>query len=269
VPRITTAILILSVGAYLARWVSRVIVGAFARASHLDPTTRPIIGEVARYTVLVLSLVAALTQIGIQTASLFAVLGAAGLAIGLALQGTLANIASGIMLLWLRPFRDGDYIEVASGAAISGTVEEIGLFSCLLRTHDGIRIFAPNSAIWNSALRNYSQNAGRLVSYKIRVPDEADSNKTKQALLDFAKANIDVLDDPAPAVFADDLNKEGLLLTLRAWVRHDAITDFQHSALDEIRARLTALGNQFRPREISRVVPGECDPSRVPLSASR
>src|SRR5690606_27681857 len=105
------------------------------RSGRVDSTLRPVLGTVARYAILIIVGVAALGQLGVQTASILAALGAAGLAIGLALQGTLSNIAAGLMLIWLRPFSVGDYIE---GGNVKGTVEEIGLFQTRLRTWDGL-----------------------------------------------------------------------------------------------------------------------------------
>src|SRR5713101_1574527 len=130
-PHLIAAVIILVLGAVLARWVSRAVDDLSQRMTQIDPTLR-------------------------------AVVGAAGLAIGLALQGTLSNIAAGLMLLWLRPFRIGDFIEVDGG--VGGTVREIGLFATQLETFDGVFLFAPNAVIWNKALKNHTRNAGRLVS---------------------------------------------------------------------------------------------------------
>ena len=117
-PRLIAAVLILVIGTIVARWVSRAVYDISRRTTHIDPTLRPVLASMIRYAVLILVLIVALSQVGIQTASLLAVVGAAGLAIGLALQGTLSNFAAGLMLLWLRPFRIGDFIEVG---AIAGT----------------------------------------------------------------------------------------------------------------------------------------------------
>src|SRR5919107_345073 len=108
----------------------------------------------ARYAVLILVLVAVLGQLGVQAASLLAVLGAAGLAIGLALQGTLSNIAAGVMLLWLRPFKINDYIEVNNVPGLAGIIRQMGLFSCQLEAYDGLFLFVPNASLWNVPLRN-------------------------------------------------------------------------------------------------------------------
>ena len=182
-PRLILALVILVAGIVLAAWAARAVSGALARTGRVDETARPALAAAARYGVLIVTAVAALSQIGVQTASLLAALGAAGLAIGLALQGTLANIAAGIMLLWLRPFRVGDYIETVGGTPFAGTVKEIGLFASRLETYDGLFVFAPNSAIWTSPLRNHSRNAGRLVSFNVGFAPGADIARARAILL--------------------------------------------------------------------------------------
>src|SRR5687768_15168420 len=152
-PRLAAALVIVAVGFFAAGWAVRLIERLAQRTSRLDPTVLPVFTAAARYAVLILFLIAALGQLGVQTASLLAVLGAAGLAIGLALQGTLQNIAAGIMLIYLRPFHVGDYIETPT---VAGTVKEIGLFATHLDTGDGLFFFAPNSEIWNKPLKNHS-----------------------------------------------------------------------------------------------------------------
>jgi small conductance mechanosensitive channel len=141
-PRLLTAVVILFAGYLLAAWICRGVRKLLVRSERVDPTVQPVIVAAVRYSFLALVMVAALGQLGMQTASLIAVLGAAGLAIGLALQGTLTNIAAGVMLLWLRPFRVGDYIEVPTNN-ISGTVKEIGLFACQLENFDGTSSLLP------------------------------------------------------------------------------------------------------------------------------
>src|SRR5688500_2446705 len=138
-PRLVAALLILVFGAAIAGWAAGAARRLSERSKRIDPTLRPLIGAVVRYGLLILVLVAVLGQLGVQTASVLAALGAAGLAIGLALQGTLSNVAAGIMLLWLRPFRVGDAIERDGG--IAGTVEELDLFHTQIRTFDGVYRF--------------------------------------------------------------------------------------------------------------------------------
>lgn len=263
-PRLAAALAILIIGTMLARWLSRAVSNISQRTTHLDPTVRPVLAAMIRYSVLILVFIAALSQIGVQTASLFAVLGAAGLAIGLALQGTLSNIAAGLMLLWLRPFRIGDFIEVNG---MAGTVREIGLFVCNLETFDGIFLFAPNSTIWNNALRNHSRNAGRLVSIDITVPPKADIARIRDLLLGMAARDNRILKTPQPRVFVESLTGAGLLLNLRIWAAHEDVGELQRAIIEDAKHELEAAGIEtLQPQQVVRVVPPDSDPSRL-LSA--
>jgi small conductance mechanosensitive channel len=213
-PRLLTAVIILVAGYYGAGWAARGARGLMTRASHSDMTMVPVVSATVRYGVLIIVFVAALGQLGVQTTSVLAVLGAAGLAVGLALQGTLANIAAGIMLLWLRPFRVGDYIETGS---VAGTVEEINLFHSRLRTWDGIYKFVPNSQLWNTTLTNYSRNRTRLVLISFGIAYEDDIAKARKVLADFASRHPDVLSDPPVQVVPLSLDESAVVLQLRAW----------------------------------------------------
>ena len=183
-PRLVTALIILVVGYYGASWAARGTRSLLTRANHNDMTMVPIAGNAVRYGILIFVFIAALGQLGVQTTSVLAVLGAAGLAVGLALQGTLSNIAAGIMLLWLRPFRVGDYIEISS---VAGTAEEINLFHSRLRTWDGIYKFVPNSQLWNTTLTNYSRNRTRLILIEFGIAYEDDIATGRKVLADLAR----------------------------------------------------------------------------------
>jgi small conductance mechanosensitive channel len=159
-------------------------------------------------------LVAALGQLGIQTASILAALGGAALAIGLALQGTLANIAAGLMLLWLRPFRVGDFIETS---AVAGTVVEVNLFNTQIRTWDGIFKFVPNSELWSTTITNYTRNPTRLVLIEFGIDYENDIGKARKILADFAAKHPQVLADPPVQVVPLTLGDSSVVLQLRAW----------------------------------------------------
>ncbi|HEX4192207.1 MAG TPA: mechanosensitive ion channel domain-containing protein [Stellaceae bacterium] len=260
-PRFVAAILILIVGSIIARWLSRAIFNVTARTAHIDATVRPILAAIVRYSILILVFIAALSQIGVQTASLFAVLGAAGIAIGLALQGTLSNIAAGLMLLWLRPFRIGDFIEVNG---MAGTVREIGLFVCHLETFDGIFLFAPNATIWNQALRNHTRNAGRLVSVDITIPAKADIERARDILLAMVKRDQRVLKTPQPRVFIESLTGAGLMLNLRVWANHENVGELQRVIIEETKRELEAAGIEtLQPQQVVRVIPPDSDPSRL------
>ena len=260
-PRLAVALVILVGGSVAAKWAARTVSAALARTGHIDETARPALAAAARYTVLILAFVAALSQIGVQTASLLAALGAAGLAIGLALQGTLANIAAGIMLLWLRPFKVGDYIEIVSVAPYSGTVKEIGLFASVLETYEGLSVFAPNSAIWTLPLRNHSRTAGRLVSFNVGLAPGADMERVRAILLEAIDAEPGVLTMPRPEVFAASLTGDALLATCRFWAPRESVGAIQRSMLGAARRALEAAG--LPPTELIRTIPADSDPSRL------
>lgn len=226
---------------------------------NMDSTLKPILVSVVRYAVLILVAIGALGQIGIQTTSLLAVIGAAGLAIGLALQGTLSNIAAGIMLLWLRPFRVGDFIKVAGH---SGTVEEIGLFVFQLRTYDGLFLFMLNSAIWNTALENYTRNGGRLVSINVAVAAAIGLDQARQTLLAVAARTPSTLDHPAPTVFVDKVDGGAMVLNLTVWTTPQGTGTVQRAVIEDAKRALEALGEQYTPTQIVRESPPDSDPSR-------
>src|SRR5271166_1141509 len=260
IPRLILALVILVVGVVAASWAARAVTAALARAGHLDETARPAFAAAARYGILIVTFIAALSQIGVQTASLLAALGAAGLAVGLALQGTLANIAAGIMLLWLRPFRVGDYIEIVSGNPFAGTVKEIGLFACTLETYDGLFVFAPNSAIWTFPLRNHSRTAGRLVSFNVGFAPGADMERARAVLLKAINAEPGVLREPSPDVFVSTLNAGAPIATCRFWAPHGGLGGIQRAILDAAQRALEAAA--LPPTQMVRTIPSDADPSR-------
>jgi small conductance mechanosensitive channel len=209
------AILVLSVGWVISNLVSRYITGFLAGRLRQNATVAPLAGQVVRYGILFVTIIVVLGQFGVQTASILAVLGAAGLAIALALQGTLANIAAGIMLVFLRPFNSGDYID-ADG--IVGTVVEIGLFATQLRTIDGLYLFAPNSKLSNAKIINYSRENHRIVEVRFNVPRSADLDRIRAEV---ANAVSTEYSDTAakPDVWLDTLGDSTMTLVARIPVR--------------------------------------------------
>jgi small conductance mechanosensitive channel len=211
---IGSALAVLVIGLILAGLLSRWTRNALSRVDRFDQTLTLFIAKVVKYIIQILVLVTVLAQFGVQTTSMIAALGAAGLAIGLALQGTLANIAAGIMVLVLRPFNVGDYIDAGG---ISGTVDEIGLFVSQLRTSDGVFVCAPNSELWNSVITNYSRHPTRRLELAIGIGYEDDVDKALQTLLDLATGDQRVLREPAPAVMVKSLDDSAVTIALRAW----------------------------------------------------
>lgn len=238
-PRLLTALIVLVAGWYGAVWAARGTRSLLSRANHNDMTMVPVVSAAVRYGIMIFVVVAALGQLGVQTTSVLAVLGAAGLAIGLALQGTLSNIAAGIMLLWLRPFRVGDYIDSGN---VAGTVEEINLFHSRLRTWDGIFKFVPNSQLWNTTLTNYSRNRTRLVLIEFGIAYEDDIATARKVLAEHAHAHPDVLDDPPVQVVPLSLGASSVVLQLRAWSTTSRFWDTRWDLTEGGKKALAAAG---------------------------
>ena len=208
------AIAVLIIGFIVAGLLSRWTRKALERIHATDETLARFLSKMVRYAVMLLVLVTVLAQFGVQTTSIIAALGAAGLAIGLALQGTLANIASGIMLLVLRPFQVGEFVVAGS---VSGTVQEIGLFVTELKQPDGLFVMAPNSALWSSSIVNYSRNPTRRFDLTIGIGYDDDMGRARQELLALAKQDGRILIDPAPVAFVASLDDSAVSITLRVW----------------------------------------------------
>ena len=213
-PNLLASILLLLGGWWLAAWTQRALSRFLDRQARIDATLRSVIAPLVRYTILILAMVAALGQLGIQTTSILAALGAIGLAIGLALQGTLANVAAGIILLWHRPFKIGDDIEAGG---IAGTLHEVGIFASQIHTWDGIFQFVPNSELWNKRLINYSRLPTRLVDLKFRIAYDNPIAKARDVLMAVAVSDTRVHRDPAPQVFVAELGDSAVVLGLRVW----------------------------------------------------
>lgn len=173
----------LIIGFWLSGKAERTIKHMLGGVPRLSPMLIPISGSVTRYAGITVTLVVSLSQFGIQTTSIIAVLGAAGLAIGLALQGTLSNVAAGVMLLILRPFETGDWIEVAGS---SGAVREVGLFTTKIDTFDNVFISMPNSTIWSSTIINNSKHTQRRLDIEIGVSYNSDLDEVEAVMLTLA-----------------------------------------------------------------------------------
>jgi small conductance mechanosensitive channel len=212
---LVTAIAVLVGGWYLSRFASRAIRGLLPRAYGVDKNFAPLLAQAARYGIMIFAIVTTLNLFGVASNSVFAVLGAAGLAVALALQGTLTNIAAGIMLIWLRPIAIGEYI---TSGAVAGIVVEIGLFGTRLRTTSGLYVFAPNQIIWSSAITNHSREPRRRIDVTITLPDSVDIGRARRLLIKIAASDKRVLIDPAPSVHVDHFSGTEVTLQLRAWV---------------------------------------------------
>src|SRR6516162_11387913 len=212
VPHLVGAIVLLIAGWWLAHRAERGTHRILDRQTRIDPTLRGLLSSLVRYSILIVFVVAVLGQLGIQTTSILAALGAAGLAIGLAMQGTLSNIAAGMMLLWLRPFRIRDSIDTGT---VAGTVKEVGLFATEMHSSDGIYLFVPNSELWNRRIINCSRLPTRLIDLKFRVACDDNLANGQQALQALASSDRRLAADPAPAVFVDELGDSAVVLRMQ------------------------------------------------------
>lgn len=212
--KIALALLIYAVGRWLTKWIIRIMNKAFERRN-IDSSLRSFLRSVVSVVMTALVILVAVQTLGINTTSFVAIFASAGLAVGMALSGTLQNFAGGVILLILRPYRVGDYI-TAQGQ--SGTVKAIGMFSTQLSTVDNRIIYVPNNAISSSIIDNYSQPQTRRVDWKISLTYGDDVDQAREAILAFLKADERVLTEPAPVVVLSELGHDAIIISVRAWV---------------------------------------------------
>lgn len=209
------ALVILIVGWMFAGWAGRTIKKSLDKSSKIDDTLSPFLSNIVRYVILAMVIVAVLGQFGVETASLIAVLGTVGLAVGLALQGTLSHFAAGVVLLILRPFRIEEFIDTGSQ---SGTVKEIGLFATVLHTVDGVVVYIPNGQLLNAALKNFSRATIRRIDVTVGIAYEDDVEKALAVAKSFLESDSRILKDPAPETMVVALADSSVNINLRCSV---------------------------------------------------
>jgi len=233
------AVVIVVVGWIIANRLKRLVERALDRQKAIDATLKPFLASLVRYAVLIFVVIAVLAQFGVQTTSIIALLGAAGLAVGLALQGTLSNIAAGLMILFLRPFKIGDYID-AEG--ISGTVDVIGLFVTEMRTFDGIYVSVPNAQLWNRTVKNFSRLPTRRLDLVVGIGYGDDIATAKSVLAELLTSDARVLSDPAPQILVAQLADSSVNLNLRCWTKADDYWPLLFDLTERSKLRLDAAG---------------------------
>jgi small conductance mechanosensitive channel len=233
------AIVILIVGFVIAGWVRSSVSKGLSKFKRVDETLRGFFSSLAYYAVIIFTIIAVLSQFGVETTSFIAVLGAAGLAIGLALQGTLSNVAAGVMLLLFRPFKTGDYIE---GGGLAGTVKSISLFVTELATPDNVQIIAPNSQLWGDAIKNYSFHPTRRVDIVIGIAYEDEIDKAIAAIVDEAQKDSRVHGDPAPMAAVTDLGDSSVNFTVRVWCNAGDYWPLKFDLTKNLKNRMDAEG---------------------------
>ncbi|GAB5471517.1 MAG: small-conductance mechanosensitive channel MscS [Rhodospirillales bacterium] len=255
---IVTALLILIVGFWIARKISNAIKRGVSRSKHIDPAIGNFFSGAVRYLIIAFVIIAVLNRFGIQTTSFVALIGAAGLAVGLALQGALSNVAAGVMLLLFRPFRIGNYVDAGG---IAGTIAEIGLFTTEMDTPDNVRITVPNSQIWGQSITNFSHHPTRRLDITCGIGYGEPIQPAVDAMMDVAEADQRVLATPEPQVFVANLGGSSVDLTLRFWC---AAPDYWQLKWDTTRMVKEALDTRgieipFPQTVVTMVEPGAED----------
>ena len=222
--QVIAGILTIFIGFWLSGRASRLVIKALSKIDQIDKTIIPMIGALVRYAGMTLTLVVALGKFGVETTSIIAVLGAAGLAIGLALQGTLSNVAAGLMLIFLRPFKIGDWVEAAG---MSGTVREIGLFTTVIDTFDRVFISVPNSSIWSSNIVNHSRYGERRLDLDIGIAYESSLDDAEAAMLKLA-SDKRVLATPSPRFLVVSYADSAIIVRLRVYSNYADFFDLNY-----------------------------------------
>ena len=235
--RIALALVLLVVGTWLAKWLARILDRVMMRFQ-VEDILRNFLRNVAYAIAMVVVFIAALDFIGVPTTSLLAVVGAAGLAIGLALKDSLANIASGVMLIVLRPFHAGDQVQIAG---LEGVVESVRIFQTKMFTGDGREIILPNSQITSAPIVNYTVRGERRIELSVPMAFGEDLPALRAALLQLAKTNARVKATPAPEVVVSALGEGTVTLQLQAWV---ASRDYAQVKSDLLEAALVDFGRR-------------------------
>ena len=236
---ILLAVVILLFGLWFAKNVNNFIVNVGKKYAHLDDTLFRFLGSVARYAILAFVFIAVLNRFGVQTASIVALLGAAGLAVGLALQGAMSNLAAGVMLLIFRPYKVHDFIDAAGRF---GKVTEVDMFTTILETFDHQQIIIPNSQIWGEQIINHSHYTVRGVDMHFGVAYDENIDKARAVIDAVLSAHPHVLTDPAPFVEVETLNDSSVDFLVRPFCNGEHYFDILYSVPEQIKKALDSAG---------------------------
>ena len=236
--RVVSAIAIFIIGRWVAKGMIQIIERIMVKRK-VDETLVSFVSNLGYVVLLAFVIIAALNKLGIQTASIIAVLGAAGLAIGLALQGSLANFAAGILMIIFSPFKVGDYIE---GAGVTGTVESIQIFTTQLKTPDNKTIIIPNAKISGDNIVNYSTKGSRRVDLVFGIGYSDDIDKARHIIMDILSEDERVYKDPEPVVLLSELADSSVNLTTRAWSKSADVWDIYFETTEKVKKTFDAQG---------------------------
>ncbi len=236
--KVVAAIAIFIIGRWVAKAVRNLISRLMAK-SDVDETLNKFITSLSYVALLAFVIIAALNQLGVQTASFVAVIGAAGLAVGLALQGSLSNFAAGVLMIIFRPIAVGDYIE---GAGVAGTVEEIQIFTTQLATPDNKTIFIPNAKLMGDNIINYTAKGTRRVDFTFGIGYGDDIDKARQVIHQIIAADERILKEPAPAVMVSELADSSVNFAVRVWSSVDDFWNVYFDTLEKVKKQFDTEG---------------------------
>lgn len=212
---------------------------ARAEAKGLDKAAVPLISSLVKYALYIIAFVIVLNILGVNTTGIVAAIGAASLAIGLALKDTLSNIASGLLLLFLRPFKAGDYIECGS---IKGKISGIGLFNTTFQSLDGLFVSAPNSALWGAPIVNFSKNPTRRIEITVGISYSSSINRAIEVLRELVDNEPKFLKNPEPQYYVANLSESSVDITFRVWVNNDDYFATRQQYVGFVKERFDAAG---------------------------
>jgi len=233
------AILILIVGFWLAKRVSNAIIKLSQRYAHLDDTLFRFLASIAKFMILAFVGMAVLGKFGVETTSIVAILGAASVAVGLALQGSLSNLAAGVMLLIFRPYKVGDFVDAAG---TFGNVEEVNLFTTNMQTFDNQQIIIPNGKIWGEKIVNHSHHPVRGVDMRFNVAYEDDVQKAREVIQGVLDAHPHIKSDPAPFIEVETLNERSVEILVRPFTDGAHYFDVTYSVPEMVKDALGKAG---------------------------
>lgn len=247
---IAGAFAVLVIGLLVAGILSRSVDRALTRSKRFDPTVANFLSNVVKYALWALVFITVLSQFGVETTSILAALGGMALAIGLALQGTLSNVASGVMILVQKPFKVGEAITVGN---ITAVVQNIGLFTTELKQFDGLFVMIPNSELWNQPIVNFNRHPTRRFELIVGIGYDDSMEQARAVLMELAAADERVLDDPAPQAFVSSLDDSSVGIGLRVWCATGDYLGLSWALTEAAKARFDDVGLTipFPQREIT------------------
>ncbi|UOY07825.1 mechanosensitive ion channel [Muricauda sp. SCSIO 64092] len=253
-PNLILAVVILIIGLWVIKFINRIVRKFFERKDY-DLALESFLQSFINITLKVLLAVLVVTQLGVKTSSLIAMLGAAGLAIGLALQGSLANFAGGVLILLFKPFKVGDWI---SAQGVDGSVKEISIFNTKLNTFGNQIAIVPNGILANGNIVNYSAEPNRRENYKVGIGYGSNIKTAKDILLDICAQDDRILKEPAPEVYVDSLGDSSVNLTLRFWAPNDVFWPARFDLIEQSKLRFDEAGIEIPfPQRVVHQIPGE------------